>query len=62
MATFVVIVTSRIYFEKLITAHILLSSLKISAPSVNKNKGRDRKEFLTNFIYYCYKIAPSISY
>jgi hypothetical protein len=62
MATFVVIVTSRVYFEKLITAQILLSTLKISALNVNKNKERERKEYFTKFIHDLYKVFASSSY
>jgi hypothetical protein len=62
MATFVVIVTSRVYFKNLITAQILLSSLKIFALNVNKNKEGERKEDFTSFIYDYYKVAASSSY
>jgi hypothetical protein len=57
MATFVVIVTSRVYFEKLITAQILLSTLKIYALNGNENKVRERKGYFTKFIHDWYKVC-----
>jgi hypothetical protein len=59
MATFVVIVTSHVYFEKLITAQILLSTLKIYALNVNKNKVWEIKEYFTKFIHDWYKVFAS---